>query len=74
MQELSTADEVIEALGGVRAVAELTHRTYPAAYNWKMFGRFPPNTFATMQEALRKRERVAPKSLWGMVPASEVAQ
>lgn len=71
MQELSTAQQVFAALGGVRAVADITGRKYPAAFNWKMSGKFPPNTFVAMQEALRDRAYVAPDSLWGMVPAND---
>lgn len=70
MRELSTAGKVIEALGGVRAVADITGRKYPAAFNWKMAGKFPPNTFVAMQDALRDKRYTAPHSLWGMVAAN----
>lgn len=74
MQELSTAEQVFAALGGVRAVADITGRKYPAAFNWKMSGKFPPNTFVAMQEALRARRYVAPVSLWGMASRVDAAQ
>lgn len=63
---LRTTVDVIEALGGTRAVAELTGRTYNAAHNWRGFPTFPANTFLKMQAALNERGHVAPSSLWGM--------
>lgn len=64
---LSTTNEVIEALGGVQAVADLTKRKYPAAQNWTRFPNFPPDTYRVMQDALRERGKSAPDSLWRMV-------
>jgi hypothetical protein len=69
MVELTPAAAVFEALGGVRSVAELTGRHYDAAYNWKRFGHFPPDTFVVMQAALADRDATAPPSLWRMVPS-----
>ena len=66
MQVLSTTSDVIAALGGTRAVADLTHRTYNAAYNWRYFDAFPSNTFLVMQAALRAKNIDAPASLWGI--------
>lgn len=62
--ELSTAQQVIEALGGYKAVAKLTSRTYQAVHNWKQFGDFPANFYAVMQTALREKGCTAPASLW----------
>lgn len=70
MIELSTAADVFDKLGGVRPVAEMTGRTYDAAWNWKRFGRFPPNTYSVMTTALASNGCTAPASLWGMVEAA----
>ncbi len=66
MKTLSTAPEIIEVLGGITAVANLTGRQYKAAQNWKSFGRFPSNTYLTLHSALRERGCNAPPELWGM--------
>lgn len=63
---LRTAQEVIETLGGVSAVAKLTGRTYNAAHNWRSFQRFPSNTYVTMTAALAAQGKTAPAELWGM--------
>ncbi len=64
--QLLTAVDVIDALGGTKAVAEMTGRTYNAAHNWRAFDRFPANTFLTIQRALDERGASAPSELWGM--------
>jgi len=67
---LTTTVEVMEVLGGVRAVAALTSRKPGAAWNWKKFSTFPSDTYVVMQEELAKLGHSAPPSLWGMsVPA-----
>jgi hypothetical protein len=66
MDQLSTTVEVIEALGGTTAVAALTGRTYPAAFNWRGATRFPANTYITITRALEAKGKTAPPSLWGM--------
>ena len=67
---LATTSEVILALGGVKAVAELTGRTYDAAWNWNKFETFPSDTYLVMTGALRERGIEAPPSLWRMVEAA----
>jgi hypothetical protein len=78
---LSTAD-VIEALGGVAAVRELTGRGETAPYNWRNHAKFPANTYLVMVQALAARGLHAPAWLWNQGPpparatkadASEVA-
>jgi hypothetical protein len=65
----STVD-VIEALGGTKAVAELTGRTYPAAFNWR-YSKFPANTYLAIQSALKERGLEAPPELWGMTQSED---
>jgi hypothetical protein len=64
--QLRTTKDVIEALGGTTAVAELTGRSYRAAFNWRGFQTFPANTFLKMRAALDEKGELAPPSLWGM--------
>lgn len=74
LRELTTTAEVIDVLGGVAAVAELTGRRYGAAFNWKGFVKFPADTFVVMQDALRAAGCEAPVSLWGMVERAAAAE
>jgi hypothetical protein len=66
---ISTKD-VIDALGGISAVADLTGRKYSAASNWPNFTKFPANTYLVLTRALAARGLRAPASLWGMIEAS----
>lgn len=68
-KRLTTAGEVMEALGGVSEVARLTRRTYKAAFQWRYLPTFPANTYIVMTEALGQRGLSAPPSLWGMAEA-----
>jgi hypothetical protein len=65
MQLTSTA-AVIDALGGNRAVAELTEGTPSAVSNWRRFKTFPARFHIIMQGALHEKGHTAPSSLWGM--------
>lgn len=66
MSQFTTTAEVVKALGGVQAVADLTKRGYSAACNWNGFKTFPANTYVVMKAALQERGLDAPDSLWGM--------
>lgn len=76
MVELTTTEQVIEALGGLPKVMEMTGASYRRAFNWKSSETFPSNTYAVMTEALKARKLTAPITLWGMIeqPTSEAAQ
>ena len=65
--ELCTTVAVMDALGGTRAVADLTGREYGAAFNWRGFETFPPDTYLVMTQALEAQGKTAPPSLWRMV-------
>lgn len=68
MRELSTTADVIDALGGNIAVAELTECTdSKSPSNWRSWEAFPPKTYVVMQRALAERGCTAPPSLWKMV-------
>jgi len=71
MEQLTTTSEVLDALGGNAAVAELTSSTGKAVWNWRGFETFPSNTYVAMIEALRAKGKTAPASLWGMKMPAE---
>jgi len=75
MEELSTTSEVMDALGGNLAVAELTGSKPKAVWNWRGFETFPSNTYVAMTEALLAKGKTAPASLWGMkLPTHEESE
>lgn len=71
MDELSTTSEVMDALGGNVAVAELTGSSTKAVWNWRGFETFPSNTYVAMTDALVAKGKTAPASLWGMKATAE---
>jgi hypothetical protein len=67
MRHLKTAQDVVDTLGGLAAVCELTGANTKQAWNW--VGRaemFPACTYVVMQRALRRRGATAPAWLWNM--------
>lgn len=69
--ELNSAAAVVDALGGISAVATLTGRNYKAAAMWKSLNKFPANTYLILTKALADKGESAPIELWGMAPALE---
>lgn len=73
--ELFSTTAVMDALGGTKHVAQLTGRTYAAAFNWRSQKNFPANTFNVLQSALGAQGLAAPATLWRMTePAEQAAQ
>lgn len=70
MEELSTTAEVVDALGGYLAVAEITQSKPKAVSNWPRFETFPSNTYVALTAALLAKGKTAPATLWGMKAAS----
>jgi hypothetical protein len=71
-QELTSVEEVFEALGGTTAMARLTGTRVTTASNWKrLYGRFPARTYTQITNELAKQGKTAPASLWGMVERTE---
>lgn len=62
----STTTGVIEALGGVTAVAKLCGAKLTAVGNWQKFEHFPARFYALMLDALHSRGLHADARLWGM--------
>jgi len=73
MQTLCTPAEVIEELGGFRAVADITGVKPKAAFNWKSFETLPSKTYIALIRALEAKGKTAPASLWGMVEPERAA-
>ena len=62
--ELLTAAEIIEALGGLRKVVNLTGAAYNSVCNWKASNAFPARYFFVMSGALERRDFKASPALW----------
>jgi hypothetical protein len=74
MRRLITAREVVEALGGLEAVCELTGANAKAVYHWTgQTDSFPSRTYVVMQRALKRRHMSAPPSMWNMVGVEKIA-
>lgn len=68
-QELATAAEVIDALGGTNAVATMFSVGASAVSNWRVDDSFPARTFVPMNERLAQQGQRARRSLWRMASA-----
>jgi hypothetical protein len=65
-RHLKTFDEVVDALGGKRKVAELLDQNTAAVCNWqRRRSRFPTKYYKEMAKALKKQRASAPDELWG---------
>jgi Meiotically up-regulated gene 113 len=71
---LLAMNEVIDALGGLKAVADLTGKNYRAVCMWKSsLKKFPSKTFVRMRDALRQKGIEPDPRLWGMImPRAQV--
>lgn len=63
--ELSTVDEIIDALGGVAAVQAVTGQKYNTVWNWKWRGKVPPEFHLIVSQALAGKGLSAPARLFG---------
>jgi hypothetical protein len=67
MKNLTSAAEIVEALGGIKKVAALTRATKSATLNWLyVFESFPSHTYKIMTDALTALDYTAPPHLWRM--------
>lgn len=65
MRHLTKAREIVEYLGGIDAVCDLTGRDYKTVYHWiGVNGTFPAALYDLMTKALKKRGFTAPPTLW----------
>ena len=70
--ELTTATQVIKALGGPAKVAKLVGRGRRSqhVWNWGETGKLPSNTFLVLSQALERIGKTAPLELWDMTAPS----
>lgn len=71
MDELTTADDVIDALGGTSATGRLTGKSPKAVSNWRKRASLPSDTYLIMSRELAALGKAAPASLWGISEAAE---
>lgn len=64
--ELSSAEQVIGALGGIQGLMDLTGRKYSAVHHWRSCGSFPASTYLLLTDELQRRGLTANPSLWRM--------
>lgn len=73
MKELTSADEVIDALGGTFAVARIAALGIKpqGVSNWRQRKRLPAEKYLLISAELRQRGFSAPASLFGIPEAAE---
>lgn len=64
-RHLTTAGQVIDALGGIDSVVALTGRGPTAVSNWRVSNKFPSSTYLLIGDGLRQLGVTAAVSLWG---------
>jgi hypothetical protein len=64
---LHSTEDVIEALGGIRAVAQLMNVGITAVHNWRSWNEFPPRTYLVLTNKLERIGLRAPAKLWRML-------
>ena len=63
MSKLRTAAEVIDALGGTQAVADIFGLNYGVVWNWRGRG-LPADTYAVMQRELAGIDCIGADHIW----------
>lgn len=71
--QLSTARDVISAIGGTKAAMALTGRGATTVSNWRIVDRLPAETFLKFQVELARVGKKAPASLWGIAEPGQAA-
>jgi len=73
MTTLRTTSEIIDALGGIEAMAELTGTSENGVYNWRAGKQFPADTYRLLNDELKEIGHDAPDHLWPMRTAPKKA-
>jgi hypothetical protein len=73
MTTLRSTSDIITALGGIEAVAELTGTSINGVYNWRAGKQFPADTYLLLNAALKAIGDDAPDTLWPMRQAPKKA-
>jgi hypothetical protein len=68
MKIYRSTSQIINALGGNRAVAAIFGTTHKAVSNWRV-KKFPANTYVVLQSTLLGMDIYAPNWLWAMKTA-----
>ena len=63
-KNLTSALEVINALGGYKAVCALTKSAYQTVHRWGRVNHFPSRFYRVMLKALEMKGATAPDRLW----------
>jgi len=69
VRHLTTFDAVLDAVGGFRALAELTGVSTPLTYAWRRAGRFPAWTLDRIERALNPRGITVARAVFDFEPA-----
>lgn len=67
MTRLTTVAAVIDALGGLAAVAEWCEVSLKVTYHWRTLNMFPARYHDAMTKALKRKHYRAPASLWNQI-------
>jgi hypothetical protein len=72
-RKVYTFDGVLDALGGLKAVAALAGITPAGVCKWRTQngGRFPARSFDRIQAELARKNATAPRHLWDFDPPRE---
>lgn len=71
MELISSAGEVIDALGGATQMAARLNQKPNTVGNWRLRGKIPPEHFLAVSEALRASGKAVSPEVFGMKPAEE---
>lgn len=71
VRSLTTANDVIDQLGGTTATARLTGRKAQHVTNWRKAKRLPADTFLILSKELEHRGLTAPAEVWGITTPSD---
>ena len=73
MTTLRTTSDIINALGGIETMAELTGTSVNGVYNWRAGKQFAADTYRLLKDALEEIGHDAPDTLWPMRQAPKKA-
>ena len=73
MKTLRSTSDIIDALGGIEAMAELTGTSINGVYNWRAGTQFPADTYRLLKDELKAIDIDAPDHLWPMRQAPKKA-
>lgn len=63
-RQITTTSDLIDALGGTKAICDLLNVGQQAVSHWRVRDRLPAHTYPTVQSELMKRGLSADLSVW----------